>query len=59
MPKSRIAWIDIAKAIAIFAMIEGHVVAYGGYARNLIYSFHMPLFFILTGFTIKEVTDFP
>lgn len=58
VPKSRIAWIDIAKAIAIFAMIEGHVVAYGGYARNLIYSFHMPLFFILTGFTIKEVTDF-
>ena len=24
VPKSRIAWIDIAKAIAIFAMIEGH-----------------------------------
>lgn len=54
--KPRIAWIDIAKAIAILAMIEGHVVVYGGYARNLIYSFHMPLFFILTGYTVKQVT---
>lgn len=53
--KVRIGWIDIAKAIAIIAMVEGHVVPYGGYARNWIYSFHMPLFFILTGFTIKPV----
>lgn len=55
--KSRIDWIDIAKAIAILAMIEGHSVAYGGHARNLIYSFHMPIFFVLTGFTIKPVSN--
>jgi len=55
--KVRIEWMDIAKAIAILAMVEGHVVSYGGYVRNWIYSFHMPLFFILTGFTIKPVAN--
>ncbi len=54
----RIAWIDIAKAIAIFAMIQGHTTPYGSAARNFIYSFHMPLFFILTGFTSKSVNTF-
>lgn len=55
--KPRIEWMDIAKAIAILAMVEGHVVPYGGYMRNWIYSFHMPLFFLLTGFTIKPVSS--
>lgn len=53
--KKRIMWVDIAKAIAIFAMIEGHTAPYNGPLRNFIYSFHMPLFFILTGFTSKLV----
>lgn len=55
-PKKRILWLDIAKAIAIFAMIEGHTAPYGGQLRNFIYSFHMPLFFIATGFTAHQVT---
>lgn len=54
--KKRIIWIDIAKAIAIFAMIEGHTAPYNGALRNFIYSFHMPLFFILTGFTARQIT---
>lgn len=44
--KKRILWLDIAKAIAIFAMIEGHTAPYGGALRNFIYSFHMPLFLL-------------
>lgn len=54
--KNRIMWIDIAKAIAILAMIIGHTFLYGTTIRNLIFSFHMPLFFILTGFTMKDLT---
>ncbi len=54
----RIKWVDIAKAIAIFAMIQGHTTPYGSPARNFIYSFHMPLFFILTGYTAKEISSF-
>ncbi len=54
--KKRLVWLDIAKAIAIFAMIEGHT-APGGMLRNFIYSFHMPLFFIATGFTSHPATN--
>ena len=50
--KKRILWLDIAKAIAIFAMIEGHTAPYGGALRNFIYSFHMPLFFIASYYLI-------
>lgn len=52
----RIEWVDIAKGIAIILMIIGHTVPYGSKVRNFIFSFHMPLFFILTGYTIKEIT---
>lgn len=50
----RIEWIDIAKAITILIMIAGHTVNFGTGMRNLIFSFHMPLFYILTGYTIRE-----
>ena len=56
--KTRIQWIDIAKGITIIAMIIGHSVPYGSSIRNLIFSFHMPLFFILTGYTMREDADF-
>ncbi len=45
----RLVWVDIAKGIAIILMIVGHEVI--GNARVFIFSFHMPLFFILSGFT--------
>lgn len=49
---NRIIWIDIAKGIGILAMLIGHNVSF---LEPFIYSFHMPLFFILAGFTIKAV----
>lgn len=53
--KKRIDWIDIAKGIAIICTIIGHIAPFGGNVRNLIFSFHMPLFFILAGYTIKQI----
>ncbi len=53
---TRISWVDEAKGIAILLTIIGHTVAYGVYGsmlRGAIYSFHMPLFFILGGITVK------
>ena len=53
--KRRIEMIDIAKALAIVLVILGHTVgnfdmpAY----RLIIYTFHMPLFFILAGMSMK------
>jgi fucose 4-O-acetylase-like acetyltransferase len=44
-------WIDIAKAVAIIGVIVGHTV--GGPLRDLIFSFHMPIFFVLAGYTFR------
>lgn len=48
----RIEWIDIAKGIAILFVIVGHSLgAYGGgFITNVIFAFHMPIFFILSGY---------
>lgn len=62
--KNRIEWIDCCKGFAIMLVVIGHLadgyLNAGLYAEhtdfmnriyNTIYSFHMPLFFILSGFT--------
>lgn len=49
----RIEFIDIAKAIAIFLVVFGHVIPVGTVAKTMVYSFHMPLFFILSGYFMK------
>ncbi len=46
--------IDIAKGIAILLVIVGHSHCVTGVAHQLIYSFHMPLFFIFAGWFYKE-----
>lgn len=53
----RIAWIDIAKGITILTVIWSHTLTFGSLPRNLIFCFHMPLFFILSGFTLKPAKD--
>ena len=49
---SRILWIDYAKGIGIFLVIVGHFWYFSKYpvVNKLIYSFHMPMFFMLSGF---------
>lgn len=50
---SRFDWADIAKGIGIFLMVMGHA-GLPGAVHNWIYSFHMPFFFILSGFFFKN-----
>lgn len=45
----RITWIDTARTIGIFLVVLGHICT-NKVAYDVIYSFHMPLFFILSGF---------
>lgn len=54
--KKRIKWIDIAKGIAIILMIIGHTIPYNIF-NIFIFSFHMPLFVILSGITYKMPKD--
>lgn len=51
----RIEWIDCAKGIAILLVVFGHSVY--GVLRGAIFSFHMPLFFIMSCLTYKLSTD--
>ena len=52
--RKRIDWLDIAKGIAIICTIIGH-----SFGKNrigvFIFSFHMPIFFILSGYTLKKI----
>jgi fucose 4-O-acetylase-like acetyltransferase len=51
----RVDYIDLAKAVAIILVIVGHCFWHGVILDRLIYAFHMPLFFIISGFFVKEL----
>ena len=54
--EERITWIDSAKGLAIFFIVVGHFLNLGSLepVNKVIYSFHIPLFFILSGYTYKK-----
>ena len=49
----RIKWIDIAKGILILSVIIGHTIDRSSIYFHLIFSFHMPAFFVLSGWTTR------
>lgn len=53
----RIVYIDTAKALAILLVIIGHCYWKGAimYVDSLIYSFHLPLFFVISGMFVKDM----
>ena len=51
--EKRINYIDVIKGIALLFVIIGHMVEYNSNIFNWIFSFHMPLFFIASGMSIK------
>ncbi len=50
--KDRIEWIDIAKGIGIILVIAGHTISLQ-YSQCL-YTFHLPLFFFLSGLVFNQ-----
>ncbi|MCD7778938.1 MAG: acyltransferase family protein [Clostridiales bacterium] len=54
LKNKRLEEIDIAKGIGIILVILGHAGNIPG--KTFIYSFHMPLFFILSGMVMKKDT---
>lgn len=46
--KERIDYIDVAKGLGMFLVIWGHI-KHGGITHSFVYSFHMPLFFFISG----------
>jgi acyltransferase len=49
----RIEWIDAAKGIGICLVVVGHALPADAMAATVIWAFHMPLFFFLSGLTAK------
>lgn len=54
----RIKWVDTAKALGIFLVFLGHLLSGGSLVaielKKVIYSFHMPMYFILSGYVYKN-----
>lgn len=52
--QKRLEYIDICKAFGIILVILGHTYYGPQVIYNIIYCFHMPLFFIVSGFTFRN-----
>ena len=57
--KQRNETYDLMKGIALILMMLCHLVYTEGLVKHFIYSFHMPLFFILAGLFAKKIEDIP
>lgn len=56
MQSRRLKYIDIARGIAIILIVLGHTITYSQNCRTIykiIYSFHVALFFVISGYTYK------
>lgn len=49
MNNARLKWVDIARAIAMIAIIMGHPKSNLGVVTAFCYAFHVPLFFMISG----------
>lgn len=55
--ENRLGYIDIIKCVGIILMIMGHV-GFGSYFDHYIHAFHMPIFFIVSGYLWKNNKKF-
>lgn len=53
----RIDWVDHLKALGIFLVVYGHSPPTIPGVEKWIYAFHMPLFFLISGYMLKRPTD--
>ena len=47
----RIHWIDVARFLGIYFIFIGHFGDSAGYSFKYFYTFHVPMFFFLSGCT--------
>lgn len=51
-------WVNVAKTFALILVVVGHPVSYTVYSKY-IYWFHMPVFFLLSGYLFKPPDGWP
>jgi len=52
---SRLQWADILKGLGITAVVIGHL--FSGIIHDILYIFHLPLFFLISAFFFKKNSD--
>ena len=57
MENKRDVTVDVMKGVGILLMLVGHWHGMSQWAHQFIYSFHMPLFFLVAGYFSKQMTD--
>lgn len=59
LSRQRVLWIDVLKGLAIILVVIGHSAVECGlnYWSNWIYTFHMPLFFLISGFLFTPQSE--
>ena len=66
--RTRITWIDLVRGVAIVLVVLGHIITNGQSSgilqenlwlkvHDIVYSFHMPLFFFISGYLAKYVKE--
>jgi fucose 4-O-acetylase-like acetyltransferase len=55
--KEHLIYVDIAKGLGLIFVVFGHMFTYGGFLSKIIFSFHMPLFFFLSGYCFNPVKN--
>lgn len=50
MTEKRLSYIDISRGIALILVVFGHLFKLGSNTSRWIFSFHMPIFFIISGY---------
>jgi len=56
-PKMRLTWMDVAKGMTIILMVMGHAKGIPKGWRQLIFSYHMPFFFIVNSWFVHRDYD--
>lgn len=54
LTQKRLEYVDAARGIGIILLVLGHIITICSPLFNWIFSFHMPLFFFLSGMTVSE-----
>ena len=56
--RNRIEWLDTAKGIGIILIVLGHCLPLESFPCQIIFTFHVPLFFLLSGYVFKSKYSF-
>ncbi|MFD0836287.1 acyltransferase family protein [Mariniflexile aquimaris] len=54
--KEIIPWIDVIKGFGILSVVIGHI--FNGVVSHIMFIFHMPLFFFISGYLLKPTSEF-